>query len=763
MRDFQDLVDAMQGVIASPDEWSQDEVQELAKEYAEQCRAVNKRLGDCHKLLRQGQITEAVRQAELEPRLIEWAGALDFGDRGRWEAFCELMGLTVPPPLARERIKALHEAYSISPDHDALLRSWRYQNLARVPLNQRMETLLRLAQMDEGNLIWQEDLRAFEEAWLKEVNDHIAGAVREGDLSRLHQLRSSIEERQYPASLIKPILERLDRAILKLERKQGEVELQESLDLLEKAYSLGHVEEVGYALERLDAAAMKLNLDRNDPRIVAAEPAREWLIQRQREIEQERRAAEARTTLEMELDHPTSVEVLSKLYHTAAAGGRPLPLELERQYRLVTNRLLEVRRHGHQLRIAIAAAVAVVALAAVAVAGWLMMRSQERERVIQSLSEFTKNQKFAEADRYLERLQEEHPNLFENPAIQAALADLNVAKEKESKRKQEFQDLARRLENALDDGNPSRDDLNRLKALAQGNEERLQAESIAGRAEERWRELDRLRREDWEGRRIAARHEIERLEAKDVALIKPNEIEAVETKVHELMRDSTVPEELSSSTKALLARVQEIKSARQRWERDMQQVKPLTLAMGRHGAFEATLREMARDSQNPHAAVCDKLANVLPWNAVDEWNNLADRWNDNRETLDPQKAKNIVADINRNQYPVVEDGGWKQFVASEWRPYMDSLARRDEKALKQILVSWQKPFISQTFRIHVFDDTGERIIYSLEDPRPKTSAGTFGISAVIADGGSGSDPFSDELLQETLTLSELKVLPDESP
>ncbi|NMC22112.1 MAG: hypothetical protein GYA33_17025, partial [Thermogutta sp.] len=276
MRDYQELVDLLQAAIAAPGEWNQGALAELAEEYAEQCRALNKRIAECFKLLREGQTAEAVRSAELEPRLIEWGGMLDFPERERWVSLCELLDIPLPPPLMHDRLKAVHDAYSVSPTLESLTRLWRYQNLSRAAISERLDTLRRLAAADETNLIWQDDIRAFEEAWLKDIRQEVAAAVKQEDHDQLLRLRARIESATWSVQVPRQVVEQIDRSAALLERKRMTSRLEQVAGQLDAAYAAGDDQAVGEALQEFDALCDGLKLERDDPRWIAAEPAREW-------------------------------------------------------------------------------------------------------------------------------------------------------------------------------------------------------------------------------------------------------------------------------------------------------------------------------------------------------------------------------------------------------------------------------------------------------------------------------------------------------
>jgi len=750
MRDYQELIDLLQTVVATPGQWDQGELAELAEEYAEQCRALNKRIGECFKLLREGQTAEAVRLAEFEPRLIEWGGTLDFPERERWVSLCELLGIPSPPALMHDRLKAVHEAYSVSPTLETLTRLWRYQNLTRAAISERLDTLRRLAAADETNLTWHDDIRAFEEAWLKEIRQEVAAAVKQEDRDQLLRLRAQIESATWTVQVPREVVEEIDRTAAALERNRMTLRLEQVAEQLDAAYAAGDDEAAGEALQEFDTLCAALKLERDDPRWIAAEPAREWWTQRRQEAEQRRRAAAAEASLERELDRPGALEQIVKLHDAATAGGRSLPIELERHYRLVVERLTAERHRAHQLRMATAGVVALALLVVVFAAAWLIMRRQDQTEIARSVDEFIAKNQLQAADEFVARLKEDRPAVLQSAVVQAAMARLKDAHGKEEGRLREFKTLVGRIEERLatPEGSPSKEDVRQLTELARSDEEKLEAQRVAGRAEERWRDRDRLAREHWKERFIDVSEKIGRLESVDISLVTAEDLGEADAALRELRQDTAVPESLTASATPLQARLTAIKSRREKFEQDLQRVQPLIRAMELRGAFEATLREIARDEKNRFAADCAKTADALPWDAVDAWNTLAELWNSRRQDLDPNSAARLIAAVNKTGYPAGGNDEWNEFLRSRWLPYLEAVARRDEAALQAILKPWEAAIVKQTYRYCELADGRETILYSLEDSRGKLSAKMVGISALMTD-----DPFDGTPTPEAKTVS----------
>ena len=384
-----------------------------------------------------------------------------------------------------------------------------------------------------------------------------------------------------------------------------------------------------------------------------------------------------------------------------------------------------------------------------------MMRERERAESAQTIDAFISENQLAPAEEFAKRLEKERPEVYQSPIVQAALTRLADARKKENQRIREFETLVTRIEQRLDNpqGNPSKDDVERLTALARDTNERLQAQTIARRAEERWNDLNRQARVQWNERFSALTEKVQRLEAADISLVTLEEIRALEESLRELSRDTSVPESLTSSTSLLRTRLTVIKSQREQVEQNLKRLQSLIGAVGRRGAFEASLLELARDTDYRFAADCEKTADALPWDAVDAWNTLAALWNIHRQDPNPAIMGRLLAAVERTKYPVAGLDGWSDFLQSRWLPYVEAVARRDEAAMGTILKSWNALIVTETYRYCELADGKETILYSREDYRDKLPAQMVGISALVS-----VNPFLEEFSTQTHTLKRSSVL-----
>ena len=78
MADHHEIVEQIRGFLQASDQTRSDRLDNLAKAFTHVCIEANQRLARCGRLLQQGLRSEAIQQAEAEPRLLDAITTLDF-------------------------------------------------------------------------------------------------------------------------------------------------------------------------------------------------------------------------------------------------------------------------------------------------------------------------------------------------------------------------------------------------------------------------------------------------------------------------------------------------------------------------------------------------------------------------------------------------------------------------------------------------------------------------------------------------------------
>jgi hypothetical protein len=107
------LTRRLSSALAAPP--AMGELRALAGEYAQACEEANRRLGHCALLFDRGDLAGVQRLAAQTPRLVEFASALNWPERGRWQALAESRGLALPAPLRVDLLQRLQTVLKPTP------------------------------------------------------------------------------------------------------------------------------------------------------------------------------------------------------------------------------------------------------------------------------------------------------------------------------------------------------------------------------------------------------------------------------------------------------------------------------------------------------------------------------------------------------------------------------------------------------------------------------------------------------------------------
>ena len=122
-------------------------------------------------------------------------------------------GLPDPPRLRLESAEALNLAYAEEQPLTDLLRKHRRLALLRAPLAARIKVMRQIAAADGNSPVWDEDLRTFETARIREIQSELAGAGRQ-NTTWIAGVAGELEQPGWltppPAALLRQVRERAE-------------------------------------------------------------------------------------------------------------------------------------------------------------------------------------------------------------------------------------------------------------------------------------------------------------------------------------------------------------------------------------------------------------------------------------------------------------------------------------------------------------------------------------------------------------------------
>lgn len=487
MPDLQRLIDEIRFRLQSQDWDLTDDVRGIAEEYASICREANVRLRRCGEFLKQGLRSEAVHLAEAEPRLLDLLATIDFPERADWDEMVAFYQLSRPDPLLFDVAEQLNEAYSLQQPLERLLDRHRLLALQRAPLPQRLAVLRRIAEVDAGNAVWEEDVRMFEKARLADIDAAARGAAEQRDAAALTAIAAELTQpgwRERPAKAqverIRRLSEDVNRSVARRELEQLEPELNRALGELNVIKGRG-------LRDRWNHLAAVARLAANDPLVERVAPALGWIADDDARLEMERTFRTATAALEQVLERPDAgEEELRSAGHAVLKCERGIPEPLNGRYR-ERLRSLELSRQRRRRAIVIGAGLALVLI--VGSVALIVQRSSAAalaKRLSEAAHQLIADGKFKEARELLDR----HTGIADAPEVLETQRDLLAAESAEGDRAARFQELLNTADNAstAEDAHGA---LREARSIARLADEKLAAMQL----EDRWQKVEATARE----------------------------------------------------------------------------------------------------------------------------------------------------------------------------------------------------------------------------------------------------------------------------
>lgn len=395
MRRTSELVDAVKGALSGA---TMDAAAELAlaQEVVRACADTRERLVRAIDLMRQGLRGEAMVIVDVRPMLTETAAALADPVMARWRKRCMERGLPVPQTIDTDLVHELSEgvAEAEDPRVDQLMRRLRYQNLAHAPAHERLRTMWALRRVDPGS-VRDEDVRAFEQAALKELMDRLRAAVESGDAPSACVVREELRRQDWTDRDIAARRAAAETECGALEARHAVRRAAIELDELEACAMRGDAAAARDALDRYESTVVAVHaLGGSVPQEVQsrADPLARWVAEREAAHARERDERERVDRLEaLALSESATVPELERALLECDRAGVAVSDAVRTS---VERRIDTERRRTSRVRAA-AVATAVLAVVALAAGGAWWAVSLQREADLAKL--------VAAADAALER------------------------------------------------------------------------------------------------------------------------------------------------------------------------------------------------------------------------------------------------------------------------------------------------------------------------------------------------------------------------
>lgn len=184
---------------------SDTQTAKLAQEYADLCRAANRRLEQCAIMIEAGQFLQALQLAETPPPLLDLITVLGFRQAAEWRTYCQNHQLPWSEPFYDKYVRLLNSTYGkgIASDHPF------YRDYRRAVMNnddERALSILRvIARMNPSDQNTKEELKRLEEKLLRVKLEKLRQIVATGDSAAIQAQVARIESSGVPIPSSHPV------------------------------------------------------------------------------------------------------------------------------------------------------------------------------------------------------------------------------------------------------------------------------------------------------------------------------------------------------------------------------------------------------------------------------------------------------------------------------------------------------------------------------------------------------------------------------
>jgi hypothetical protein len=718
MDDIPRTMQAIRAFLDGSQQFDEEELNELAREYTETCAALNRKLGRCRELLQAGKRSKAMHLARQLPDLQETLSVMELEEADAWLNICESLGVAVQSPFQAELAQGLvAELYADTSEMDELLRAYRRLSLSRSPMADRLRVLRKLHKADPDS--WIEDVQKFETARLEQLARTAERGVKVGDLATLERALAELKSGEWVNRPRSKFVKAVELRTMPHRQRAANEEYRALLEKAREAHAA-----MNEAVCRQVAGEWESVRDRTEisPETALAEqfaPVEGWLQELSREKDEQRAFETACHELEQAIEEKEDLHRLEKLMADVFRFERGMPDLLAAR---ANSRMSELRQASRRRFVAtLVSIILVVCLvgAGVAVAVTWYTESQQVQRWEQKIAGAIDTGQLQAAGELIDQVQSSNPDVYASPEIQDLRNRHNDLVTKEKEREQAFSAAMAAVEEAGVE-TPNGSALKRADQLAHGLEEKSLVqdwrEKISRHAAERQKareaEIDRLIES------LEDRHE----QLADAKRFDTGNIESLSRSSLELSEKIKAAEGITSLQEAKVEALEEsVIQLRAEARKNAARRKAIqdALANVRKNASqpENVTKELkafaSEHPSHPLAAQFIKAGRLAPtWKALAAWSRLRGEWG-SLSVGDVKEAKARSVDVSA--YLEEHKGTAQAEAVKQYSDYLDAAVRalsgsdlRHAGSLKELLT---ENMIADVLLVEV----GEKRFYTMQE------------------------------------------------
>ena len=280
----------------------------LAHDYAELCRAANRRLEQCALMIEAGQFLQALQLSETVPPLMDLITLLSFRQAADWRNYCQAHQLPWAEPFYDKYIRLLNEAYGkgIAGDHPF------YRDYRRAVMENddaRAFSILRvIAKLNPSDTNTKEEMKRLEEKLLRAKMESLRQVLAGGDPVNIQASLEQLEASGLPVPASHPVWQQAQVARCQLMLRRAEELRRDEL-----------WQDVEVVIEEIHSFATRYNVRLPDTDADVWTALEEWATEKRAAYEAQQDFRRAVSALEYEADSLTTQRASGATFNKARA------------------------------------------------------------------------------------------------------------------------------------------------------------------------------------------------------------------------------------------------------------------------------------------------------------------------------------------------------------------------------------------------------------------------------------------------------------
>lgn len=634
-------VEIIRGIVDNFDCPHDAELKRLHQAHCGFCEDVNAELDACEALIDGNDELQAVQRAQ-RGELLEIIATLTSFDGEGWNEFLDDHRLKHPTQLRLNAADRLNQCFGPVRQREPLMRELRWHSLAGSPLHVRLGVMYRIRATDQNQAAWEDDIREFEAARLTEIDQELETACTRQDTARLGVLCRELTADNWVKKPGADLIKRARRESQKCDARKARALIPKTLEELRNAESGGESQltEGRRLMQHLEVQLKKARFPEGAEEFELAREAVEWIVDLNDQeltdadydflVGDMEQLMDQFVSMKKRTERQDARDRLQQLEYRFRSFDDGLPENFVNRLESIYVSVEREERRAHAFRLTAAACV-VVTLGAVLYLG-LQYRNHTNQLAghEERLGQLVELADFTATDSYLEKLQEQAPDVLEHPPIAALISQhqSNVTTEQQRRTKlmsglTKFDDELAEV-NSLSAVKALSTRINELESICRFEKELNDIESRRNRLTASQAAIQKQVDEQFTKDLDALHDKYEQVEPNDVA-----SLNSIRDGYRDLAKRSDVSSNLTTPILLLQQRIMSQVTLALDEQKQELRLADITRASGTWPAFQAALERFSKEfPSSPRGVQMSRIVTeeVSVWGRIEEQNTFIREW-----------------------------------------------------------------------------------------------------------------------------------------